>query len=148
MKDLDLGDDLQIQAEAEEPKYPEPEKEYTGKYLPTMFELVGSDQREIQEGSFTLISFKTEAVDNFLDRVNDQGVCDSPSSKYFSIVRRAPHKGIVSFRVQVKDNAPAGSDEDLIFKLEVPSRNFNKTASVKLNIIPKKNLSGSNIQVS
>src|SRR3989344_2978885 len=142
MKDLDLGDDLQIQSEAEEPKYPEPEKEYIGKYLPTMFELVGSDQREIQEGSFTLISFKTEAVDNFLDRVSDQGICDSPSSKYFSIVRRAPHKGIVSFRVQVKDGISAGSEESLMFKLEIPSRNFNKTANVKLKIIPKKEFIG------
>jgi hypothetical protein len=137
LKDLELGEDLQFPSETEEPKYPEPEEEYTGKYLPIIFELIGSDQREINERSFGIVSFRTDAADNFLDRINDQGVCDPPSSVNFSIVRRAPRKGVISFRVQAKEEAAAGNEEKLEFKLEVPTRNFSKGVEVKIKIIPK-----------
>ncbi len=137
LRDLELGEDLQFPLETEEPKYPEPEEEYAGKYLPTIFELTGDDQREINERSFGLVSFRTDATDNFLDRINDQGVCDSPSSNNFSIVRRAPRKGVISFRVQAKEEAVAGNEEKLEFKLEVPNRNFVKGVEVKIKIIPK-----------
>ena len=142
LRDLELGEDLQFPSETQEPQYPEPEEEYTGKYLPTTFELVGANQREIKEGSFGIISFKTDAVDNFLDRVNDQGVCDPPSSANFSIVRRAPRKGVISFRIQVREEAVTGQEEELDFKLEVPTRNFSRSARVKIKIIPKREFTG------
>ncbi len=142
LRDLEIGEDLQMRADTKEPQYPELEEEYIGQYLPSTFEILGSNEREIQEESFTIISFKTEAVDNFLDRVNDQGICEAPSSQHFSIVRRAPRKGVVSFRVQAKDGVKAGAGETLNFKLEIPDRNFSKTVDVKLNIIPKKEFVG------
>jgi hypothetical protein len=136
MKDLEIGEDLQL-VETENPKYPEIEEEYKGKYLPTLFELIGSTQREVNEKSFIIVSFKTDAVDNFLDRINDQGVCDSPSSNLFSIIRRAPRRGIISFRIQPRENVGAGKEEELNFKLEVPTRNFNKDVKVKIKVIPE-----------
>mgnify|MGYP001595872214 CR=1 FL=1 len=137
LKALELGEDLQFPSETKEPKYPEQDEEYIGKYLPTIFELIGSNQREINERSFSIISFRTDAVDNFLDRINDQGVCDPPSSNNFSIVRRAPRKGIISFRVQAKEESVTENEEKLEFKLQVPSRNFSKVIEVKVKIIPK-----------
>lgn len=136
LKELEIGEELM--AKSEEPQYPEPEEEYAGKYLPTIFELIGSDKREVHENSFTVVSFKTDAVDNFLDRLNDQGTCESPVSQLFSIVRRAPRKGIVSFRVEPKDGISVGSEEKLEFKLVIPSRNFSKKQNVSIKIIPKK----------
>jgi hypothetical protein len=137
LKDLELGEDLQFPPETEEPKHPEPEEKYTGEYLPTIFELMGPDQREISERSFGIISFRTNAADNFLDRINDRGVCDPPSSTNFSIVRRAPRKGVISFRVQAKEEAMTGNEEKLEFKLKIPTRNFSKGVEVKIKIIPK-----------
>jgi len=136
LKELEIGEELS--AKSGEPQYPEPEEKYEGKYLPISFELIGSDEREVYENSFTVISFRTDAVDNFLDRLNDTGICEPPISQFFSIVRRAPRKGIVSFRIQPKENVSIGSEEKLEFKLTVPSRNFSESQQVSLKIIPKK----------
>lgn len=137
LKDLEIGEDLLAESETEEPHHPEPE-EYTGKYLPTIFELLGSDVREVNENSFAIISFKTDAVDDFLDRLTDQGICEPPSLNNFSIVRRAPRKGIISFRIEPKEGIEPGVEEKSEFKLEIPSRNFSKHKEVSLKVIPKK----------
>ncbi len=137
IKDLDLGEDLQLIAEEEDPQYPEIPEEYEGQFLPTKFELIGKDIREIQEGGSVIVSFKTEAVDDFLDRTTDSGVCDAPASTHFSLVRRAPRKGVVSFRVEAKTGVLTGMEESLIFKLEVPTCGFSQSQKITFRVIPK-----------
>ncbi|MCK5346167.1 MAG: hypothetical protein KAR20_22310, partial [Candidatus Heimdallarchaeota archaeon] len=136
LKSLELGEDFDLSVD--DGQYPDTEEEeHEGTYFPEVFELIGESSREVKENSFLLLSFRTGAVDNFLDRENDQGICDPPESKFFSIIRRIPKDGIVSFRIQPRVNVKVGSEERLTFRLEVPSANFNETLEVSLKIVAK-----------
>jgi hypothetical protein len=137
IRDLDLGDDLNLETDAEEPREPERVEPYHGKFLPTKFQLLGSPEREVQESNYLLMSFQTDAVDDFLDRPNDQGVCDPPTTQLFSISRRTPRNGVITFRIQTKQNIVAEQEEELEFTLEVPSRHFVKSCKVKVKVLPK-----------
>jgi len=138
---LEIGDDLDLPAD--DGKYPDiDDQEYVGAYMPEDFELIGSSEREIVKNGFVVLSFRTGAVDDFLDRQNDCGICEPPNSKLFSSIRRMPRNGIVSFRVHPKDTANIGDEEELTFRLDVPSSNFGKAVAVKLKIVEKEEYIG------
>lgn len=139
---LELGDDLQFSSEKDKPTLPEQEEKYVGKYLPTVFELIGSPEREINEGAFGMVSFRTDAIDNFLDRIDDPGVCEPPTSTLYSILRRTPKGGIISFRIQPKDDTVAGNQEQLEFILDVPTRKFHKNIKINIKTIPRTTFAG------
>lgn len=130
---FDLGDDFPIKKENNgDEALPDPE--YEGTYLPEKFELVGSDPREIEEGSYCKISFETGADAKLFERREDRGEYDWGKSEHFQIAFASYKNGRISFRIDPSPSTKTPQEEALIFHLRVPSKNieFNSTITIAL----------------
>jgi len=128
---FDLGEDFPVKNE-DTGDDPTVDPEYEGSYLPEKFELVGSDPREIEEGSYCKISFETKADPKLFERREDRGEYDWGKSEHFQIAFASYKNGRVSFRVDANSDTKAPKEEALIFHLRVPSKGIEMTSTVTI----------------
>ena len=108
-----FGEEIKI------PKGKEEDKEkYVGEEHPKMFELVGSQPKEVDKSSYALISFRTEAEDKLFTRKKGRYYIDwSKDSTTLDVVVRSMNKGVVSLRVDCRENAKVGDLDKITFTL-------------------------------
>src|SRR3990167_8497119 len=133
---FDLGEDFPVKNE-DTGDDPTVDPEYEGSYLPEKFELVGSDPREIEEGSYCKISFETKADAKLFERREDRGEYDWGKSEHFQIAFASYKNGRVSFRVDANPSTKAPKEEALIFNLRVPTKNIEMTGTVTVQLKEK-----------
>ena len=125
---FELGEDIPTKdGEGEEPPTP-----YNGTYLPEKFELLGSNPREIEEGSYCKITFNTGADERLFERREDRGEYDWVKSEKFQIAFSSYKRGKLTFRVDPNRDTKAPTEEAILFHLYVPSKNieFSKPITV------------------
>ncbi len=122
---LGIGEEIKI------PKGKEEDKEkYVGEEHPKKFEYVGDQPKEVDKSSYALVSFKTEAEDKLLTRKKNRYYIDwSRDSKLFDVVLRGMNKGVISLRVDCKENAKVGDEDKITFTL-LDSEKKNKFEQV------------------
>lgn len=110
---LGIGEEIKI------PKGKEEDKEkYVGEEHPKKFEYVGEQPKEVDKSSYALVSFRTEAEDKLLTRKKNRYYIDwSRDSKLFDVVLRGMNKGVISLRVDCKENAKVGDEDKITFTL-------------------------------
>lgn len=126
---LGIGEEIKI------PKGKEEDKEkYVGEEHPNKFEYVGEQPKDVDKSSYALVSFKTEAEDKLLTRKKNRYYIEwSKDSKLFDIVLRGMNKGVISLRVDCKENAKVGDEDKIIFMLLDPEKKkkFEQVISFK-----------------
>lgn len=132
---FDIGEDIITKEEkpGETPKEPP----YEGKYLPTRFELIGSEPREVEENSFCRVTFDTEAEDQLFTRLQDRGEYDWSKSDKFYVSMQSFKRGKLTFRIDPSDMARLNTEEKIIFSLKVPSKNITFSREVSFILRPK-----------
>jgi len=125
---FDLGEDFPIKDD--EGDEPPPDPEYEGTHLPEKFELVGTDPREIEEGSYCKVSFDTGADTRLFERLEDRGEYDWEKSDNFQIAFSSFKNGRLTFRIDPNQGVKAPQEEALVFHLRVPSKNIEMTGTV------------------
>lgn len=139
LRDLfELGQDIPLkEKEGEEPVTP-----YEGTYLPEKFELLGSDPREAEEGSYCRISFDTGADEKLFERREDRGEYDWGKANNFQIAFYSYKRGKITFRVDSNSGIKAPTSEAVIFYLRVPSKNIEFSRAVTVTIKEKEQYVG------
>lgn len=126
---LGIGEEIKI------PKGKEEDKEkYAGEEHPNKFEYVGEQPKDVDKSSYALVSLKTEAEDKLLTRKKNRYYIDwSRDSKLFDIVLRGMNKGVISLRVDCKENAKVGDEDKITFTLLDPEKKkkFEQVISFK-----------------
>ena len=126
---LGIGEEIKI------PKGKDEDKEkYVGEEHPKKFEYVGEQLKDVDKSSYALVSFKTEAEDKLLTRKKNRYYIDwSRDSKLFDIVLRGMNKGVISLRVDCKENAKVGDEDKITFLLLDPEKKkkFEQAISFK-----------------
>jgi len=137
INDPDLKELLGIGEKIKVPKGKDEEKEfYEGEHYPQKFEYIGKQPKEVDNNSYALVSFKTDAEDNLLTRRKEcYHVNWSKNSEIFDVVIRGINKGIISFRVDCTENAKVGDEGDIIFSLFDSEKNKKFESRVKFKII-------------
>lgn len=130
---FELGDDFPVKEKKEDGDEP-PEPHYEGTYLPEKFDLIGSDPREIEEGSYCKISFDTKADPKLFERREDRGEYDWVKSEYFQIAFSSYQNGKITFRIDPNKNAKASLQEAIMFYLRVPSKNIELSRAVTISL--------------
>ncbi len=125
-----LGDDFPVLKDHGIHKTP-----YLGEYLPTKFELVGPDKKDVELKTFSKISFKTDAVDNLFSREEDIGVYNWTESNVFLVTFGGIHRGIITFRIDAKQYSEIGATSEITFQLKVPSKGISFSKLVKFELI-------------
>ena len=127
---LGIGEEIKI------PKGKEEDKEkYVGEEHPKMFELVGSQPKEVDKSSYALISFRTEAEDKLFTRKKGRYYIDwSKDSTTLDVVVRSMNKGVVSLRVDCRENAKVGDLDKITFTLldSEKVKKFEQTVTFKV----------------
>lgn len=115
----ELKELLGIGEEIKTPKGKEEEKEpYVGEEYPKKFEYVGEQPKKVDKATYAIVSFKTEAEDKLLTRKKNRYYIDwSRDSKLFDIVLRGMNKGVISLRVDCRENAKVGDEDKTTFVL-------------------------------
>ncbi len=126
---LGIGEEIKI------PKGKEEDKEkYVGEEHPNKFEYVGEQPKDVDKSSYALVSFKTEAEDKLLTRKKSRYYIEwSKDSKLFDVVLRGMNKGVISLRVDCKENAKVGDEDKITFTLLDPEKKkkFEQVISFK-----------------
>src|SRR3989344_5845487 len=103
-------------------EYQDKEK-YIGDEHPKKFEYVGEQPKEVDKSSYSLVSFRTEAEDKLLTRKKDRYYIDwSKDSRLFDVVVRGMNKGVISLRVDCRENVKAGDEDKITFTLLDPEK--------------------------
>lgn len=133
---FDLGEDLLIkekgEGEKERKRIP-----FEGTYLPTKFELIGKDPKEIEKGSFCKITFETGAEEQLFVREKDRGEYDWGKSDKFYVTMQSFKEGKLIFRVDPSKMAQFNTEEKIVFFLKVPSKNIELSKEVGFILRPK-----------
>ena len=127
---FDLGEDFPIDENKGTTKTP-----YQGEYLPTKFELLGSDERSVEKKTYARVSFRTEAVDDLFMRSEDKGEYDWDESDIFFVSFAGIHRGIITFRIDVKPHVEIGANSSINFHLRVPSKGIGLSQAVTFTLI-------------
>lgn len=127
---FDLGEDFPVPEDKGPQKTP-----YQGEYLPTKFELVGSDKKFVEKRTFSKISFKTEASDDLFIRGGDRGEYNWTESDKFFVTFGGIHRGVITFRIDAKQYIEIGAESEIAFSLKVPSKGIGFSKTVKLELI-------------
>jgi len=127
---LGIGEEIKIPKGKDEDKEP-----YIGEEDPMKFEFVGTQPKEVDKVSYALAHLKTEAKDNLFTRKKNRYYIDwSKDSNLFDVVLRGINKGIVSLRVDCRENAKVGEEGKLTFALldSEKKRKFEQVVSFKV----------------
>jgi len=132
--DPELKDLLGIGEEIKIPKGKEEEKEeYKGEDYPKKFEFIGGQPKEVDKTSYAIASFRTEANDNLLTRKKERFLIEWTPSKLFDVVLRGMNKGIISLRIDCRENIKADDEDKITFVLadQDRTRKFEQTVHFK-----------------
>lgn len=133
---FDFGEDIIIKDK--EPGKEESEKQdFEGKYLPTKFELIGAEPKEVEEGSFCKVTFDTEAEEQLFVRTQDRGEYDWSKSEKFYVSMQSFKIGKITFRVDPGETTQLNTEEKIVFFLKVPSKNIVFSREVSFILRPK-----------
>ncbi len=136
---LGIGEEIKIPEGDEDKKQP-----YEGEEHPIKFELVGKQPKEVDRNSYTIISFKTEAVDDLLTRKDARYYVDwSNDTQIFDVVLRGMNRGVISFRVDCRDTAKINDEGTITFSLLGAEENLKFKQDVKLKVIETPPYAGS-----
>jgi len=124
---------LKIGEEVPTEKPEGPKKEYTGKYIPTIFEIIGEDMKEIPYNRYGWVRIKTDAVNDYLTREKDRGELTWTPSPIVQISQYSLRNGVIPFRVDPIKNSKPGDTTSVIFELTRPGQDSLK-AELKINI--------------
>src|SRR3989344_3423833 len=115
---LGIGEEIKIPKGKEEDK-----DKYVGEEHPKKFEYVGEQPKEVDKSSYALVSFRTEAEDKLLTRKKNRYYIDwSKDSRLFDVVVRGMNKGVISLRVDCRENVKAGDEDKITFTLLDPEK--------------------------
>lgn len=98
-----------------------PKANFTGVYMPTIFENAGDQKKLVPCNRYSLLRLKTDAVNDYLTRTKDKGSFSWNPSSLFRIIRYSLHDGIIPIRVEPYDCTQIGKSETLAFELSRPS---------------------------
>ncbi|MDD4989697.1 MAG: hypothetical protein PHW31_00055 [Candidatus Pacebacteria bacterium] len=133
--DPELKELLGIGEEIKSPKGKDEDKvKYVGEETPKKFEYSGEQPKEVDKNSHAIISFKTEAEDRLLTRKKNRYYIEwSRDSKLFDVVLRGMNKGVISLRVDCKQNAKVGDEDKITFSLldSEKKKKFEQVVSFK-----------------
>lgn len=127
---FELGEDFPIKED--DGIEPPPDPDYEGAHLPEKFDLVGSDPREVEDGSYCKISFDTGADAKLFERREDRGEYDWEKSENFQIAFSSFKNGRLTFRVDTNQETKPPKEEALVFHLRVPSKNVEMKGAVTI----------------
>ena len=132
---FDIGEDFPIKED--DGDEPPPDPKYEGTYLPEKFDLVGTDLREVEEGSYCKISFNTGADAKLFERLEDRGEYDWEKSEHYQIAFSSFKNGRLSFRIDPNEGVGPPREEALVFHLYVPSKSIEMTGTVTVLLTEK-----------
>lgn len=143
--DLELKELLGIGEEIKIPKGKEEDKEkYVGEENPKKFEYVGDQPKEVDKSTYALVSFKTEAEDKLLTRKKNRYYIDwSRDSKLFDVVLRGMNKGVISLRIDCKEDPKVGDEDSITFALFDSEKKKKFEQAVNFKAIEKPPYAGS-----
>jgi len=124
---------LKIGEEVPTEKPEGPIKEYIGKYIPTIFEIIGEDTKEIPYNRYGWAKIKTDAVNDYLTREKDRGELKWTSSPIVQISQYSLRNGIIPFRVDPIKISKPGDTTSIIFELTRPGQD-SLQAELRINI--------------
>jgi len=123
---LNTGDEVPT----EKPKGPK--KDYTGEYIPTIFD-IGENKKEIPYNRYARLRIKTDAVNDYLTRAKDKGEFRWTSSKLVQINHYSLKDGFLPIRIEPVADAKPGSVDTITFELTRPNQDPLK-ADLKITI--------------
>ena len=110
---LGIGEEIKIPKGKEEKKEP-----YVGEEDPKKFEFIGEQPKKVDKSSYALAHFKTEAKDNLFTRKKNRYYIDwSKDSNLFDVVLRGINGGVVSLRVDCREDVKKGEEGKITFAL-------------------------------
>jgi len=127
---LGIGEEIKIPKGKDEDK-----KLYIGEEHPKKFEFAGEQPKEVDKSSFAIVSFRTEAEDKLLTRKKGRYAIDwSKDSKLLDIVLRGMNKGIISLRVDCRENSKVNDEDHITFSLldSENKKKFEQTVHFKI----------------
>ncbi len=104
----------------EEPKGPI--KEYTGSYMPTIFEIEGEEEKTIPYNRYARVRLKTDAVNDYLIRSKEKGELRWTPSELFQINHYSLKNGFLPVRIEPKAGVGVGLKDSIIFELTRPGQ--------------------------
>lgn len=110
-----------------------PKKEYIGKYIPTIFEIIGEDIKGVPYNRYGWIRIKTDAVNDYLIRDKDRGELKWTPSPIIQISQHSLRNGVIPFRIDPVGTTKPGDATSIIFELTRPGQDSLK-AELKINI--------------
>jgi len=124
---LGIGEEIRI------PKGKDKEEDkYKGEEFPKKFEFVGTQPKEVDKTSYALLSFRTEAQDNLLTRKKDRFKISWSTSRYFDVVLRGMKKGIISLRIDCREQTEVDDRDTITFTLTDTQGNKKFEQSIEL----------------
>lgn len=121
-----------------------PKKEYLGEYIPTIFDLGGSE-KEIPCNRYARLRIKTDAMNDYLTRSKDKGEFRWTASRLVQINHYSLKNGYLPVRIEPVKDAKPGDTDTIKFELTRPNQ---ESLKAELKIIigkfeePKINPSG------
>ena len=131
---LGIGEEIETPEKGNEDK----KQQYEGEEHPLKFELIGEQPREVDKGSYAIISFRTEASDNLLIREDEKySVGWSNATQIFDVTHSSMNRGIISFKVVCGGGANVDDEGNITFRLHDEKDNLKFSQSVKLRVTEK-----------
>lgn len=98
-----------------------PKNEYIGEYIPTIFEIVGEQNKAIPYNRYALLRIKTDAVNDYLIRNKDKGELRWTPSKIVQINHYSLKNGFLPIRIEPTKGSKPGDKDVIIFELTRPN---------------------------
>jgi len=109
-----------------------PKKEYVGEYIPTIFEIIGENTKEIPYNRYGRVRIKTDAVNDYLTRERDRGELKWTPSPIVQISQYSLRDGVIPIRIDPTKNTKPNDTASITFELTRPGQDSLK---IKLQII-------------
>ncbi len=131
---LGIGEEIKVPEGKDDKKEP-----YRGEDHPKRLDFIGKQPKEVDKSSYAIVSFKTEAKDNIFTRKKERYYIDwSKNSNLFDVMFRGIKKGIISFRVDCRENAKINDEDKITFVLldSEKNRKFKQVINFKVTETP------------
>jgi hypothetical protein len=109
-------------------------------YYPTIFEIIGDDTVELEQGKKVMVKFETDADDEYFIRLSDQGEMNieiehhltKKFDDYFYKKIEGPKNGLIKVTLEAKETLKVDDEIDLTFTLTSTPKNLNQDIRVKI----------------
>jgi hypothetical protein len=115
-------------------------RKYPMSYYPTIFEIIGDDTVELEQGKKVMVKFETDADDEYFIRLSDQGEMNieiehhltKKFDDYFYKKIEGPKNGLIKVTLEAKETLKVDDEIDLTFTLTSTPKNLNQDIRVKI----------------